>query len=253
MNIQELFEKGGPAMWPLIGLSILALTTIVERLWFWGSLLSREKTIVNRILDSAARQDWVSATEFAKRSANQPVGRFLFNPLRLVGKNPELFKLALEASAEEELASMRRGDKVLEAVVALSPLLGLLGTVLGLIRSLGNIKIGDLGTASTAGVTLGIAESLITTATGMIVAITALAFFRIFQGLLFSQANLFRRAGNDLELLYRQAWGNHGEGLMGTMTSGAAQSVAAPAGEIDFIPASGPMANRTLGSSSESV
>jgi len=104
------------------------------------------------------------------------------------------------------LAAMRRGDKALEAVIALSPLLGLLGTVVGLIQSLRSIRIGDIGTASTAGVTSGIGEALISTASGLIVAILALAFYRIFQGLLFNQVKLFRKAGNDLELLHRQQW-----------------------------------------------
>jgi len=93
---------------------------------------------------------------------------------------------------------MRRGEKSLEAVIALSPLLGLLGTVLGLINSLGEIRIGDLGTASTAGVTLGIGEALISTAAGLVVAIVALAFYRLFQSLLFTQVKLFRRAGSEL-------------------------------------------------------
>ena len=101
---------------------------------------------------------------------------------------------------------MRRGDKILEAVIAMAPLLGLLGTVLGLIHSLGSIKLGDIGSASTSGVTNGIGESLISTATGLIVALLSLAFYRVFQGLVFNQAKVFRRAGNEMELLYRQQW-----------------------------------------------
>jgi biopolymer transport protein ExbB len=101
---------------------------------------------------------------------------------------------------------MRRGDKILEAVIALSPLLGLLGTVLGLIRSLKSIQIGDLGTAATDRVTLGIGESLISTASGLIVAIVSLAFYRVFQGFWFNQVRIFRKAGSDLEVIYRQRW-----------------------------------------------
>ena len=81
-----------------------------------------------------------------------------------------------------------------------------MGTVLGLIRSLSSIQISDLGTSSTAGVTLGIGESLTATATGMIVAIISLAFYRIFQGLWFNQMRIFRKAGSDLEIIYRQRW-----------------------------------------------
>ena len=192
-------------MWPLLVLSILALGTIFERIWFWASVLFKERQVVNRVLDAAA-SNWQAAREIALEARRQPIGRYLYAPLRLVNPDPEVFRLALEASADEELTLMRRGDKLLEAIVALSPLLGLLGTVLGLIHSLGSIRISDLGTASTAGVTLGIGEALISTATGMIVAITSLAFYRLFQALWYNQVRVFRKAGSELELLYRQDW-----------------------------------------------
>ncbi|OUL24441.1 biopolymer transporter ExbB [Nostoc sp. RF31YmG] len=204
MDILDLFHKGGPAMWPLLALSILALSVIFERLWFWLRILTQEKEIVDRVLD-AAGDNWQTAAEIAKQATNQPIGRFLFAPLRLLKPDTETFRLALEATAEDELAGMRRGEKLLEAVIALAPLLGLLGTVLGLIQSLRAIRIGDLGTESTAGVTTGIGESLISTATGLIVAIVSLVFYRLFQSFVVNQVKVFRKAGNDLELLYRQS------------------------------------------------
>lgn len=205
MNIVEIFQAGGPVMWFLLGLSILAVGTILERLWFWASVLLREREIVNRVLDAAAN-NWQVARETALEARRQPIGRYFYAPLRLVNPDPEVFRLALESAADDELASMRRGDKLLEAVIALAPLLGLLGTVLGLINSLSSIRLSDLGTASTAEVPLGIAEALITTATGLIVAITSLAFYRLFQALWYNQVKVFRKTGSELELLYRQAW-----------------------------------------------
>jgi biopolymer transport protein ExbB len=205
MDIVAVIEKGGIAIWPLLGLSILAVGTIFERLWFWGGILLKQEEVVNRVLDAAA-QNWQVAREIAMKSRRQPVGRYLYAPLRLISPEPELFRLALEGAADDELAAMRRGDKLLEAVIALSPLLGLLGTVLGLINSLGSITIDQLGTASTAGVTLGIGEALISTATGLIIAITSLAFYRLFQAFWFNQVKIFRKAGTELELLYRQDW-----------------------------------------------
>lgn len=205
MSVAEIFQKGGVTILPLLFLSILALSVIIERVWFWTSVLLKEREIVNRVLD-AARRDWGTAKDIAQQAHEQPIGRFLYNPLQLENADPEMFRLALETTADEELSSMRRGDKVLEAVIALSPLLGLLGTVIGLIISLGSIRIGDIGTASTAGVTAGIGEALISTAAGLIVAILSLIFYRLFQGLLFNQVKIFRKAGNDLELLYRQYW-----------------------------------------------
>jgi len=205
MTIAEILEKGGLTIGPLLFLSVLALSTIIERLWFWWTVLTKEKELIVQILE-AAREDWRTAPEIARRASDQPVGRFLYAPLRLRNADPEVFRLALEAAADDELAAMRRGDKILEAVISLSPMLGLLGTVLGLINSLGSIRIGDLATASTRGVTLGIGEALISTAVGLVIAITAVAFYRLFQGLIFMQVKLFRRAGSELELLYRQYW-----------------------------------------------
>ena len=205
MNIVEIFQLGGPAMWPLLGLSILSLTVILERLWFWARILSKEKEIVNRVLDASV-QDWEAATEIARRASNKPIGRFLYAPLRLGQPDPEVFKLALESTAHEELNSMRGGDKILEGIIGLAPLLGLFGTVWGLIVSLRSIRISDLGTPSTSGVTLGIGEALISTASGLVVAIVTLAFYRLFQVLLFNQMKIFHRSGSELELLYRQYW-----------------------------------------------
>ncbi|MBD2383944.1 MotA/TolQ/ExbB proton channel family protein [Cylindrospermum sp. FACHB-282] len=204
MDILDLFYKGGPAMWPLLVLSVLSLSVIFERLWFWLRILTQEKEIVERVLD-AAHDSWEMAVEIAQKSTDQPIGRFLYAPLRLRKSDAETFRLALESTAEDELAGMRRGEKLLEVVIALSPLLGLLGTVLGLIQSLRAIRIGDLGTESTAGVTTGIGESLISTATGLIVAIVSLVFYRLFQSFVVNQVKVFRKAGNDLELLYRQS------------------------------------------------
>ena len=196
-------------MWPLFALSILSIATILERLWFWFKTTRREEELIERVLEASANHEWDTAAQIAKQERNRkPIGRFLYAPLKRTNPDPETFKLALEASAEDELATMRKGDKMLESIIALAPLLGLLGTVLGLIRSLEGIKLGDLGTSAGSNVTLGISESLITTATGMIVAIVSLGFYRLFQGLISGQIKLFRGAGNQLELLYREHWLN---------------------------------------------
>ena len=102
---------------------------------------------------------------------------------------------------------MRKGDKLLETVIAIAPLLGLLGTVTGLIITFGSLKIGGGGSSADATkAAAGIGEALITTAAGMIVAIIALFFFRIFVSLQSQQMDYFSRVGSDLELIYRQVW-----------------------------------------------
>ncbi|MEO1520459.1 MAG: MotA/TolQ/ExbB proton channel family protein [Cyanobacteria bacterium J06633_2] len=217
MNIFELFTRGGIAMVPLLILSVMALSTIIERIWFWSKILTREREIVGRVLESA-RREWGAARDIARRSYDQPIGRFLYSALELEDPDPEIFQLALQATGDEELAAMRRGEKNLETVIAISPLLGLLGTVLGLIGSLGSIRLGDLNQSDTGGVTLGISEALLSTATGLIIAIISLAFYRFFQGLVSGQAKVFRKSGNELELMYRKDW-------LKRQRLGAAQSV----------------------------
>lgn len=204
MNIIEFFQKVGPTVWPLLVLSILSIATIFERLWFWSNILKGERRTANRIVE-ASRRDWDEATHLAKQVSNQPIGRFLYTPLRLANQEPEIFRLALEASADEELTAMRKGSKVLEAVIALAPLLGLFGTVWGLIDSLDKLDFGNVNQAAgTPG--FGISQALYSTALGLAIAITSLALYRIFQGLVFNQARIFRRTGNELELVYRQFW-----------------------------------------------
>ncbi|MEO1094753.1 MAG: MotA/TolQ/ExbB proton channel family protein [Cyanobacteria bacterium J06638_28] len=205
MNIAELFTRGGIAMWPLLFLSILAMGTIIDRIWFWSRIITKEREVSGRVLE-AARREWSAATEIAHRAQRLPMGRFLHAALSLESPDPEVFRLALETSADEELTIMRRGEKVLEAVIALSPMLGLLGTVWGLINSLGSIQLADLGSDNTSGAVLGIGEALISTAAGLVIAIVSLAFYRLFQGFIFGQAKVFRQSGSELELLYRQAW-----------------------------------------------
>lgn len=203
MDILNLFQEGGPAMWPLLALSILSVSVIFERLWFWLRILTQEKETVERVLD-AAQDNWDLAADIAQRATDQPIGRFLHAPLNLQKSDTETFRLALEATAEDELAGMRRGEKLLEAVIALAPLLGLLGTVLGLIDSLKSINIGDIATGGGATATRGIGQSLISTAAGLVVAIASLVFYRLFQSFVVNQVKVFRKAGNELELLYRQ-------------------------------------------------
>ncbi len=204
--MRELFEAGGPVMWPLLLLSMLALAAIGERGLFWAGLLWRERQTATQIV-LAARQDFAQAAQIAKLASDTPIGRFLYAPLALNEPEPDIFRLALESAADDELAGMLRGETLLESVIALAPLLGLLGTVLGLIVSFSSLRIGDVASNAASGeLTRGIGEALVSTATGLTVAIATLAFHRLFLGLHAQQVTIFRKLGNDLELLYRLHW-----------------------------------------------
>ena len=205
MNFLEIIDRGGIAMYPLLFLSILSIATILERLWFWSRVVFKEKKIFNRIMEAAER-NWDLVGKIAREHLNHPLANFVYSPFKLSNPDPDIFHIALESAAEEELARMRKGDKVLEAIIALSPLLGLFGTVWGLIQALSSIRISDLGTADSSGVTLGIGESLISTAVGLLVAIVSLSFYRLFQALWANQIRILRRTGSRLEVLYRDRW-----------------------------------------------
>ena len=205
MNFLEIIDRGGIAMYPLLFLSILSVATILERLFFWSRVVFKEKKIFNRIMEAAER-NWDLVGKIALEHINHPLGNFVYAPFRLSDPDPDMFHIALESAAEEQLARMRKGDKVLEAIIALSPLLGLFGTVWGLIQALSSIKISDLGTADSSGVTLGIGESLISTAVGLLVAIISLSFYRLFQAFWSNQIRILRRTGSRLEVMYRDRW-----------------------------------------------
>lgn len=200
----ELFKAGGWVMYPLLALSVFAFAGIMERLIFWIGILRLEKKTGENIL-AIARQDLKLAAQLAETSLKVPVGRFLYAPLALEEPDPELFRLALESSADEELAEMVKGEKLLEATIAIAPLLGLLGTITGLLISFSSLKIGDVAANTKSGsLTQGIGEALIATATGLIIAVATTVFHRLFLAFQDQQAKLFMKFGNQLELIYRQ-------------------------------------------------
>lgn len=204
--VYDLFRAGGLTMWPLLFLSVSTMACALERTAFWFRLLTRENLIVRDVL-AASRFDLDKALAIAYEAKYLPIGRFLLAPLKLNTPTPETFRLAMEAAGDKEFIKMRRGDKLLETVVALAPLLGLLGTVTGLITTFSNLTVGG-GNASQGATKAaeGIGEALISTATGMIVAIIALLILQVMVSLQAKQVDYFTEVGSELELIYRQVW-----------------------------------------------
>lgn len=202
----DLVVKGGPVMIPVLGFSVATIACGLERTWFWYRFLSQEDQVVHDVLESA-QFDLDRARQIAEMAQDLPIGRFLLAPLKLRQPTPETFRLAMEGAGDKEFSHMRKGDKLLETTVAVAPLLGLLGTVTGLIGTFSNLNIGGGGTAEqTTKAAAGIGEALITTASGMIVAIIALLIFRALVTLQARQVDYFSEVGTELELIYRQYW-----------------------------------------------
>ncbi|MGB7413561.1 MAG: MotA/TolQ/ExbB proton channel family protein [Thermosynechococcaceae cyanobacterium] len=205
-TIYTFMAKGGPVMIPIMGLSVFTLACALERSIFWIRLLSQEQRIFQDVLD-AARCSLDEAAAIAKHARFLPIGRFLLAPLRLQRPSPETFRLALEAAADKEFVKMNKGNKLLETIVAVAPLLGLLGTVTGLINTFSSLNIGGGGSTEQATkAASGIGEALLTTAAGMVVAILALLVLRVFVTLQAGQVDTFAEVGSELELIYRQVW-----------------------------------------------
>ncbi len=205
MQITNLLSAGGIVMIPLLLFSILVGTLIIERIRFWVKINSRQSRIVEEVLKLYRRSDVVSALDKLKQNTDLPIARIFLAALELEEANPEEFRLALESEAQAEIPLLKRFQNIFDTVISLSPLLGLLGTVLGgLIASFASLNLGNVGGTQTTNVTGGISEALVSTAAGLIVAIFTLLFANTFRGLYQRQIALIQEYGGQLELLYRR-------------------------------------------------
>lgn len=202
MNIGYVFTAGGVVMFPLLVFSVLAIALIAERLRFWWRIVPRHQTMAKAVMALYQEQPDL-VMEKLNRERDLPLARIFMAPLALDQPTPEEFRLALESELQAEIPLLKRFGSIFELIVGLSPLLGLLGTVLGLITAFGSLNIGDIGGTRTAGVSSGISEALVSTAAGLIVATVVLMFASIFRALYQRQLALIQEYGGQLELLYR--------------------------------------------------
>ncbi len=211
MSISDLFASGGVVMFPLLAFSVLAIALILERIIFWQQLIKRQRPMVREFLYLYPR-DFQSAFYKLEQNSDLPMARIFLAALELEQPTPDEFRLALESAAQAELPTLKRFSTFFETVINVSPLLGLLGTILGLIQVFGSLKLGDIGGTKTLGVTGGISEALISTASGLCVALFTLLCANTFRGLYRRQLALIQEYGGKLELLYRRYYA-HGRPL----------------------------------------
>ncbi len=171
----SLMERGGPVMWPLLGLSVVALTLILERAWFFMQTNSRVR--VARVMKAARglREGDVKQVQgFASRDGSV-YGKLLRN---LTGAS--VTPAAAGEAIEAQRASLERFMPTLSAVITAAPMLGILGTVFGIIEAFellgqgGGAAADASGRADLAAVGAAIGEALITTAAGIVVALVVL-------------------------------------------------------------------------------
>ncbi|MGM3307818.1 MotA/TolQ/ExbB proton channel family protein [Anabaena sp. WFMT] len=206
MEISNLFQAGGVVMLPLLFFSVLAVALIMERITFWVKLSGRQNRVVREVLNFYRQGNVVSALDNLQKNVDLPIARIFLAALELEEPTPEEFRLALESEAQGEIPLLKRFQNIFDTIIGLAPLLGLLGTVLGLITSFASLNIGDVGGSKTAGVTAGISEALVSTASGLVVAIFTLFFANTFRGLYIRQIAWIQEYGGQLELLYRRRY-----------------------------------------------
>ncbi|MFS0516297.1 MotA/TolQ/ExbB proton channel family protein [Nostoc sp. UIC 10607] len=206
MEISNLFTAGGVVMWPLLAFSLLGVALIIERIIFWVRINNRQNKVVREVLQLYRLDNVVGALEKLQKNTDLPIARIFLAALELEEPTPEEFRLALESEAQAEIPLLKRSQNIFETIIGLAPLLGLLGTVLGLINSFASLNIGDVGGTKTTGVTSGISEALVSTASGLVVAIFTLLFANTFRGLYQRQIAWIQEYGGQLELLYRRRY-----------------------------------------------
>lgn len=193
------FARGGPVMWPLLACSLIALTVVIERGVFWFIESRRRDTArVDQFLADFRKGNY-EAAEAAARGSGDFVLKVLLSGI--VHRDFSLSEAMAMASAEE-MKRMRRLLPVLDTMITVAPLLGIFGTVTGIIGAfdlLGQAAIGD-----PRGVTGGIAEALITTAAGLGIAIGSLLPFNYFTSRVEDAAHEIEIAATSLEVLWAQ-------------------------------------------------
>jgi len=175
--VLEFFLKGGPVMWPILISALIAVAVVGERaFWWWRESCKRDPRKLEQLLAALENSDVAAATQIAAGSED-PVIRVIRHGLNHVGHGHGSLLGALQLAAGVELKRAGRFLTVMDTLVTLAPLLGLLGTVTGLMRSFLSIGSAEL---SVTAVTGGIGEALIATACGLAIAIFALVPFNYF-------------------------------------------------------------------------
>ena len=192
----ELFHKGGPIMWPLLLTSIVTATVVFERLYFiFRERKLRQPEVVDGILREVEAGNIAKAVATGKESRDF-VARVLTYALQ---HHEQSLSGAILRAAGLELKRFNRGLSVLDTAITLAPLLGLLGTVTGMIAAFGLLGATELDTPSV--ITGGIAEALIATASGLGIAIIALIPFNYLNSRLEQARHEIEDAASHLELL----------------------------------------------------
>ena len=216
----DKFHKGGPIMWPILIVSIVALTVVLERcIWWGGRWFRRDPKRIEKVFTAIENDDTAEASRLS-RGSRDPVLRMLWNGLNHQHSSLEA---ALQVAAGIEIKRAGRFLVVMDTLVTLAPLLGLLGTITGLIKSFSFLGNEELAVQAVTG---GIAEALIATACGLGIAIFALIPFNFFTSRVSNLEFELQTAATNLEvMLHAQTAEKHVAIESGTPSSATRSSI----------------------------
>jgi len=170
----EVFEKGGFLMYPIFICSLFALTIFFERMFYLKSVKTKSKRFVERV-KNLVKKGSIELAVSACRKSPTPISQIMLAGLMKYGRGREQIKEAIEDSANQEIPLLERNLSFLSTIGNITPLLGLLGTVFGMIKAFNVISI--MGVGQPEALAGGISEALLTTAFGLSVAIPTIVIY----------------------------------------------------------------------------
>ncbi|MBD5656624.1 MAG: MotA/TolQ/ExbB proton channel family protein [Candidatus Eremiobacteraeota bacterium] len=174
----ELIKQGGVVMIILILMSIVAVAIVIERIWFFQRESGDSKALLRSLGQRVAADDMAGAVKVCKTSSGM-LPRILEFGLARGSKNRADITDALSIALMENLNTLEKNLGVIGTIAVIAPFVGLLGTVLGIIRAFQDIAL--KGNSTPAVVAAGVGEALVTTAAGLLVAVVSVVFFNYFK------------------------------------------------------------------------
>lgn len=172
MSVWQVFLAGGPVMWPIFLCSVFALAIILEKIWHLHGIKIDTHQFLENILDKIKHHQIKEALEICERT-NSPISHILKAGILKYDQPRQQIKEAIEDASLYEIPKLEKNLTTLATIAHISPLLGLLGTVTGMVRCFQTIqaKTSTLHPVSAGDLAGGIWEALLTTVAGLIVAI----------------------------------------------------------------------------------
>ena len=187
-------------MWPLLFISIITLACIIDRLIYWTKSIKKNKRISKLILEKYVDNS-NEFLDFLKKKNNNPYSQILINIFNMNFSNEKDFEKGLEINLINKNKEFNKYGNIFNLTIGIAPLLGLLGTVLGLMNSFSFIDLGSVGT-NTKEVTGGISEALVSTAYGLIIAIITISFSSYFNSCKRDEIIALKEFGIKFQILF---------------------------------------------------